>query len=155
MEILQFKDIKVTPDIVQEYVGPTRRQTNALIIDNGSYGCRVGWANSKEPKLLFRNLLAKPRRDRNKKEGPAPVTQIGNELINIEALRFQLRTQFDRNVITHFYVQEQILDYTFKHLGINTAGQVNHPIVMTETLLNPNYSRQRKLTILLFDPQYP
>lgn len=142
MNILQFRDIRVTPDIVQEYSGKTG---NALIIDNGSYGCRVGWETG-DPKLIFRNHLAKPRRDRNKKEGlaPVPATQIGNGIINIEALRFQLRTQFDRNVVTHFHVQEQILDYTFKHLGIDTDGQVAHPIVMTEVLLNPNYSRQRK-----------
>lgn len=147
MNILQFRDLKVTPDIVQEYRGATRNISNALIIDNGSYGCRAGWANGDcDPKLIFRNHLAKPRRDRNKKEGlgPTPATQIGNDIVNIEALRFQLRTQFDRNVVTHFHVQEQILDYIFKNLAIDTAGQVNHPIVMTEVLLNPNYSRQRK-----------
>lgn len=149
MEILQFRDLKVTPDIVHEYTGATRRSNNALIIDNGSYGCRVGWSNG-APKLLFRNLLAKPRRDRTKKEGvlpPVPVTQIGNDIVNIEALRFQLRTQFDRNVITHYHIQEEILDHIFQHMGIDSVGQVNHPIVMTETLLNPNYSRQGKFIL--------
>lgn len=144
MDILQFRDLKVTPDIVHEY--KERNGYTPLIIDNGSFGCRAGWATDHSPRLIFRNQLAKPRRDRNKKEGdaPAPVTQIGNDILNIEALRFQLRTQFDRNIVTHFQVQEQIFDYIFKHLGIDTVGQVNHPIVLTEALLNPNYSRQRK-----------
>ena len=145
MEVLQFRDVKVVPDVVREYTGGLRKSSNALIIDNGSYSCRAGWAASSSP-LVFRNLLAKPRRDRNKKDGPqppAPVTQIGNDIVNIEALRFQLRTQFDRNVVTHYHIQEQIFDYIFKNLGIDTNGQVNHPIVMTEVLLNPNYSRQR------------
>lgn len=56
-------------------------------------------------------------------------------------MRFQLRTQFDKNVVTHFYLQEQIFDYIFSHLGINTQGQVNNPIIITEALVNPNYCR--------------
>lgn len=144
MSTLQFRDARVTPDIVYEYSAANR---TPIIIDNGSYACRAGWATDQSPKLIFRNQLAKPRRDRNKKEGdaPAPVTQIGNDIVNIEALRFQLRTQFDRNVVTHYAVQEQIFDYIFKHMGINTQGQVNHPIVLTEALLNPNYSRNCEL----------
>lgn len=95
--------------------------------------------------MIFRNLIAKPRKDRNKKDEPAnqPPAQIGNELVNIEALRMQLKTQFDRNVVTHFHVQEQIFDYTFKHLGINQEG-VPHPVVCTEAFGNPNCSRACK-----------
>ena len=69
---------------------------------------------------------------------------MGNDITNIEAVRFQLKTQFDRNVVTHFEAQEQVFDYTFAHLGIDTEGCINHPIVMTEAFLNPNYSRHCK-----------
>ena len=41
-------------------------------------------------------------------------------------------------------LQEQIFDYILAHLGVNTEGCVNHPIVMTEPVCNPNYCRQRK-----------
>lgn len=57
-------------------------------------------------------------------------------------MRFQLKTQFDRNVVTHYHNQEQIYDYIFKHLGINNEGSVPHPIVLTECFVNPNYCRQ-------------
>lgn len=73
-----------------------------------------------------------------------PPIQIGNDIINIEAMRFQLKSQFDRNVVTHYHNQEQIFDYIFKHLNIDTDGCVDHPIVITECFANPNYSRQRK-----------
>lgn len=59
--------------------------------------------------------------------------------------RFQLKTQFDKNVVTHFEVQEQVCDYIFSHLGIDSDGCVPHPIVMTEAFVSPNYSRQCKL----------
>lgn len=62
----------------------------------GSYECRVGWATSEEPMMIFRNLIAKPRREKAKKDAEAPLiqpTQIGNDIVNIEAMRYQLRTQ--------------------------------------------------------------
>lgn len=60
----------------------------------------------------------------------------------MEAVRFQLKTPFDRNVVTQFEAMEQIYDYVFTRLGIDTDGKVDHPIVLTEPFLNLNYSRQ-------------
>lgn len=111
----------------------------------GSYNCRVGWATEKEPQLIFKNLIAKPRKERGKKDGEP---QVGNDIANIEAVRFQLKTQFDRNIVTHFEAQEQIFDYTFTHMGIDTEGSVDHPIILTEAFLNPNYSRNCKKIII-------
>ncbi|KAJ7377830.1 Actin- protein 5, partial [Desmophyllum pertusum] len=46
--------------------------------------------------------------------------------------------------------KEQVFDHIFSHLGINTPGSVNHPIVLTEPVCNPNYSRQ-SMSELLFE----
>lgn len=95
--------------------------------------------------------MAKPRKEKTKKDVESsvnPPTQIGNDIINIEAVRFQLRTQFDRNVVTHFQIQEQIFDYIFGHLNIDTDKCISHPIVITECFVNPNYSRQCKFQIV-------
>lgn len=103
--------------------------------------------------LQFRNLIAKPRKERLKKDTievpQTPQLQIGNDIVNIETMRFQLKTQFDRNVVTHFEAQEHLFDYTFTHLGIDTENCVNHPLILTEAFLNPNSSRQCKLLYLL------
>ncbi|XP_063984211.1 actin-related protein 5 [Diachasmimorpha longicaudata] len=147
MDILQLKDVKAVPDIIHVYSDKLKSQSTPLVIDNGSYSCRVGWATESEPQLIFKNLIAKPRKERGKKDGEL---QIGNDIVNIEAVRFQLKTQFDRNVVTHFEAQEQIFDYTFTHMGIDTEGSVNHPIILTEAFLNPNYSRNL-MTELLFE----
>ena len=32
-------------------------------------------------------------------------TQIGNDITNIEVVRWQLKSQFDRDVVTHYDVQ--------------------------------------------------
>lgn len=69
---------------------------NNIHFDIGSYECRVGWASNENPMMMFRNLIAKPRKEKVKKDGELPLiqpTQIGNDIVNIEAMRYQLRTQ--------------------------------------------------------------
>ncbi|XP_058056079.1 actin-related protein 5 [Anopheles bellator] len=153
MDILPIEDLKITPDVVQLYPDPSVGREAVIVIDNGSYNCRAGWMLKDRPALTFRNLLAKPRKDRNKKDVETtlvPVTQIGNDIVNIEAMRLQLRTQFDRNVVTHYNVQEQILDYIFTKLGISSENAVQHRVMMTECLFNPNYCRSL-MSELLFE----
>ncbi|CAK1555752.1 unnamed protein product [Leptosia nina] len=152
-DVLVLKDYKTVPDIVHEYEPTVKFGHIPLVIDNGSYQCRVGWSINDEPHLIFKNLIARPRKDRCKKDSEPPVTppiQIGNDIINIEAVRFQLKTQFDKNVVTHFEVQELVCDYIFSHLGLDSEGCVPHPIVMTEAFVAPNYSRQL-MSELLFE----
>ncbi|XP_058463365.1 actin-related protein 5 [Malaya genurostris] len=143
MSLFDIEDIKVKPDIVCTYPDPDVAPDATIIIDNGSYKCRAGWASKEAPSLSFKNVLAKPRKDRSKKDAEltVPTVQIGNDIANIEAVRFQLRTQFDRNVVTHFHVQEQIFDYLFSKLGIDTERNVPHHVLLTECVANPNYSR--------------
>ncbi|KAH7980771.1 hypothetical protein HPB49_019095 [Dermacentor silvarum] len=76
--------------------------------------------------------------------------QVGNDIANIEAVRWLLKTQFDRNVVTHFDIQEHIFDHIFSHLGIPTENRVDHPIVITEVIGNPSYYRQN-MSELLFE----
>ena len=108
-KLLILKDLKAIPDSVYNYTPKDHKVP--IIFDNGSFQSRVGFANQKKPQLIFRNLVAKPRKDRNKKEvkeepqNVQPMTLIGNDIVNIEAMRFQLRTQFDKNIVTHYYLQ--------------------------------------------------
>lgn len=144
VNIFTFKDDRVLADTLQEYTPNLLNDHVPLVIDNGSYQCRAGWATENNPQIIFKNITAKQR---GKKESEV---QIGNEINNIELVRWTLRTQFDRNLVTLYDVQEQIYDYIFAHLGINTEGKVDHPIVLTEPVCNPNYCRQQ-MSELLFE----
>ncbi|XP_055933658.1 actin-related protein 5-like [Argiope bruennichi] len=135
---------QVKPDPYMVYSENLSKSRMPIIIDNGSYFCKAGWIINEKPPLVFRNIAAKHR---GKKESE---TQVGNDIKNIETVRWLLKTQFDKNVVTQFDVQETILDYIFSHLGIHTSGCVNHPIVMSEAVCNPNYSRQL-MSELLFE----
>jgi actin-related protein 5 len=93
MTTLELKDTKTIPDPIHTYPKNVRNSSTPLVIDNGkciyldivltfnfgtwtlnlfnlssgSYQCRVGWATQKEPLLIFKNLVAKPRKERGKK----------------------------------------------------------------------------------------
>uniref|UniRef100_A0A3P8WW16 Actin-related protein 5 n=1 Tax=Cynoglossus semilaevis TaxID=244447 RepID=A0A3P8WW16_CYNSE len=109
---------------------------------------RAGWAVPEAefqlPQLVFRSVAARSR-------GAARSdTQIGNDIPNLEPLRWLLKSQFDRNVVVNFEIQELIFDHVFTHLGITTEGSVDHPIVLTEAPCNPLHCRQM-MSELLFE----
>ncbi|XP_036333793.1 actin-related protein 5 isoform X1 [Rhagoletis pomonella] len=151
MNIINLVENPTKADIFHSYDNGLEQEV--LVIDNGSFKCRAGWSSSPNPLLEFRNILLKPRRDR-RKEVLEPLankhTQIGNAITNIESVRLNLKTQFDRNVVTHFHNQEQIFDYIFAHLGVNNEENFSHPVLLTEAIGNPNYFRQQ-MNELLFE----
>jgi len=114
-----------------------RTKDTPIVIDNGAWECRVGWAGDQIPKLKYRNVLAKTRREKGKES----ELLVGSDITNIEAVRHALKSPFDRDVVTHYEASEHLLDYAFSHLGIDTPESVLHPIVITETMGQPNASR--------------
>ncbi len=116
-QIFSFQDYKFSPDPIFELPAQCVNPSPApIVIDNGSFQTRAGWAvpaaEFDSPRLLFRSVAARSR-------GAArSETQIGNDIPNLEPLRWLLKSQFDRNVVVNFEIQELIFDYVFTHLGI-------------------------------------
>ncbi|XP_067384319.1 actin-related protein 5 isoform X2 [Channa argus] len=148
-QIFSFQDCKTSPDPVYELPSQGLAPTPIpIVIDNGSFQTRAGWAaptaEFDSPQLQFRSVTARSR-------GAArSETQIGNDIPSLEPLRWLLKSQFDRNVVVNFEIQELIFDYVFTHLGIVSEGSVEHPIVLTEAPCNPLQCRQM-MSELLFE----
>ncbi|XP_005091585.1 actin-related protein 5 [Aplysia californica] len=145
--VFSFKDEKIVPDPFFDYPQNLREERVPLVIDNGTYQCRAGWATQESPSLVFKNIMAKQK---GKKTQNEIETQIGNDITNVEVVKWILRSQFDRNIVTLFDIQEQVFDHIFSHMGINTEGCVDHPVVLTEAACNPTYTRQL-MSELLFE----
>ncbi|XP_027026807.1 actin-related protein 5 isoform X1 [Tachysurus fulvidraco] len=148
-KIFTFHDAKCSPDPVFEVKPECLHPSPVpIVVDNGSFQTRAGWACKGEefslPVLLFKSVAARSR-------GAArSETQVGNDIPNLEPLRWLLKSQFDRNVVVNFEIQELMLDYIFLHLGIGTEGHVDHPLVFTEAPCNPLHCRQM-MSELLFE----
>uniref|UniRef100_A0A5F7ZVL0 Actin-related protein 5 n=2 Tax=Macaca TaxID=9539 RepID=A0A5F7ZVL0_MACMU len=150
--VFPFRDARSAPDPVLE-AGPVAHGLLPvpLVLDNGSFQVRAGWAcpgqdPGPEPRLQFRAVCARGRGGARGGSGP----QVGNALGSLEPLRWMLRSPFDRNVPVNLELQELLLDYSFQHLGVSSQGCVDHPIVLTEAVCNPLYSRQM-MSELLFE----
>ncbi|XP_020654112.3 actin-related protein 5 [Pogona vitticeps] len=151
--VFAFRDVRWDPDPVLEANPAVRVPSPApLVLDNGSFQLRLGWASPDpavpgEPLLRFRALVA---RSRGARGGAGPETQVGNDLGSPEPLRWLLRSPFDRNVPVQMELQELLFDHGFQRLGISSQGCVDHPVVVTEAVCNPLYSRQM-MSELLFE----
>ncbi|XP_056455766.1 actin-related protein 5 [Gadus chalcogrammus] len=148
-QIFTFRDCKTSPDPIYEIPAQCLHPSPVpLVIDNGSFHTRAGWACKGDelgsPRLLFRSVAARSR-------GAArSETQIGNDISSIEPLRWLLKSQFDRNVVVNFEIQELIFDHIFTHMGITSEAKVEHPVVVTEAPCNPLHCRQM-MSELLFE----
>mmetsp|Transcript_25704 Transcript_25704/g.45056 ORF Transcript_25704/g.45056 Transcript_25704/m.45056 type:complete len:686 (-) Transcript_25704:6942-8999(-) len=113
------------------------RHHTPIVIDNGSYNLRAGWAGDSEPLLDFRNAVA-----RQKNSNEEVLHLVGSEIPDVDLQRLSLKSPFERNIVQHFHAQEYILDYVFSALGVKESS-VAHPLFVTEAVSNPNYCRGR------------
>ena len=58
---------------------------------------RVGWSSSDSPDLVFRPVLGRTRKEKGKS---GTELLVANDIANVETVRFNLKTPFDRNVVT-------------------------------------------------------
>mmetsp|Transcript_13179 Transcript_13179/g.25135 ORF Transcript_13179/g.25135 Transcript_13179/m.25135 type:complete len:751 (+) Transcript_13179:207-2459(+) len=123
----------------------------ALVIDNGSYTCRVGWAGEDAPRVNFRSLVSRPRAfskgDVSREYIVGECDQ--NSLKGLDFTRTGFKSPFDMDVVVDFDKQEAILDYAFDRLAVS-GPEVAHPIVLTETVCNPPTTRGN-MTELVFE----
>ncbi|KAF2318812.1 hypothetical protein GH714_010892 [Hevea brasiliensis] len=123
--------------------------TTPIVIDNGASYFRIGWAGETDPRVIFRNIVQRPR---HKATGET-VTIVGDHdpalLKYFDCTRSGPRSAFDSNVVYQFEIMEYILDFGFDRLGAN-GSQIDHPILITECVCNPVQSRC-KMAELLFE----
>ncbi|XP_044462492.1 actin-related protein 5 isoform X1 [Mangifera indica] len=139
------------------FIAKIKRQTDynlfpsstPIVIDNGASYFRIGWAGETEPRVVFRNIVQRPR---HKITGET-VTIVGDHdpalLKYFDCTRSGPRSAFDNDVVYQFEIMEYILDFAFDRLGANGSG-IDHPILITECVCNPVHSRS-KMAELLFE----
>ncbi|XP_027163854.1 actin-related protein 5 isoform X1 [Coffea eugenioides] len=121
--------------------------TIPIVIDNGGSYFRIGWAGEDEPRVIFRNIVQRPR---HKTTGET-VTVVGDHnpalLRYFDCTRSGPRSAFDGNVVYQFEIMEYILDFGFDRLGADQS-QIDHPVLITECACNPIQSRCRMAELL-------
>ncbi|KAL8170538.1 hypothetical protein V2J09_022342 [Rumex salicifolius] len=137
------------------FVSKIQRQTDyslfpsscPIVIDNGGSYFRIGWAGESEPRVIFRNIVQRPRH----KSSGETVTVVGDHdsvlLKYFDCTRSGPRSAFESNVVYQFEIMEYILDFGFDRLGVD-GYVVDHPVLITECPCNPTPSRCRMAELL-------
>ncbi|CAL5322513.1 unnamed protein product [Camellia sinensis] len=130
------------------FISKTQRQSDynlfpsscPIVIDNGASYFRIGWAGETDPRIIFRNIVQRPR---HKVTDGETVTIVGDHdpalMKYFDCTRSGPRSAFDSD----------ILDFGFDRLGANRS-QIDHPVLITECACNPVQSRS-KMAELLFE----
>ncbi|GER34939.1 actin/actin-like family protein [Striga asiatica] len=137
------------------FISKIQRQTDyssfpsshPIVIDNGGSYFRIGWAGENEPRVVFRNIIQRPR---HKITGET-VTVVGDHnpalLKYFDCTRSGPRSAFDGNVVYQFEIMEYILDFGFDRLG---ADQSQSRSKMAELLFETYGVPSVELLILYF-----
>ncbi|KAI1317777.1 Nuclear actin-protein involved in chromatin remodeling [Mortierella claussenii] len=147
--IVTEKQYTPTPDY-SDYNDSFAGSGTALVIDNGSWQCRAGWAVEDRPRLIFDNQIAKFRDRRANMSN----TYVGNDVYADVLARSNSKTAFDGAVMCNPEIMEAVLDYIFVKLGID-AEKIDHPLVMTEPVCVPLYNRNLMSELLFESYQAP
>ena len=123
-----------------------------IIIDIGSGEIKAGFNEQERPKVIFKNHLGEPKykkilRNYHKDNKPEKDIYIGEKCDScISALKI-------RNPVRHgIFINEDdiipIFNHIFTRLKLNSEEIKNHPVLITEPLLNPINNRINLSNIL-------
>lgn len=101
-----------------------------IAIDFGSSEVRAGYTNQSLPSHVFPTRLTRHRDRKINKT----FTFVGNDTNLEQTLRTQSRSPFDGPMITNWDYVEDMMEYTFNHLGVVGHDGISNPILLTEKM---------------------
>lgn len=122
------------------------RENVPIVIDLGSSETRIGMAGQSAPAHVFTSRTAKYR-DRRLNH---TVMESGNDISRDQTARQNSKSPYDGGFLANWDSVEQLLDYSFKLLGVKSKGRVASPVIITEQFCVPKLPR-RTLCELLFE----
>lgn len=115
-----------------------------IAIDFGSSELRAGYTSFLEPSHIFTNKLTRYRDRKLSKT----MTFIGNDVCLDQTVRAQARSPFDGPMITNWDYVEEIMEYTFNHLGVQGENGISNPLLLTERLATVQSQRDNWYQLL-------
>ena len=124
-----------------------------IIIDLGSSEIKAGLSGEEKPSVKFKSYLGEPKFKKVfsplYKNPEMKVQYIGEDCFKNIGLK-KIRHPINHGIITNDQDIMPIFNHIYSKLGINTDERREHPLIITEPLLNP-YSNREKIANSLFD----
>jgi centractin len=125
-----------------------------IIIDIGSGEIKAGFSGEDSPKVVFKNYIGEPKYKKVLSAFNAEDKEINAQYIGEDCDKFMGILKLKHPVKNGKFSNDQdilsIFNYIYSKLGLNTEEIEQHPLLVTEPLLNP-YTNREKIANLLFE----
>jgi centractin len=125
-----------------------------IVIDIGSGEVKAGFSGEEKPKVIFKNYFGEPKYKRVLHSYDNDGNDIREEYIGDDCEKYLGLIKLRYPVNHGVFEKEQDIFSTFNHiyskLGLNSQEIKEHPVLITEPILNPRTNRE-KIAKMLFE----
>lgn len=122
-------------------------ENQALVLDNGSGFCKVGFASDEAPKSSFSSVVGKPRNPSIIIGTEQKDSYVGDEAQMRRGV-LNMSYPISRGIVQNWEDMERVWAHAFNN-ELRTATD-DHPVFITEASLNPKSNRE-KMTQIMFE----
>ncbi|CAF4106100.1 unnamed protein product [Adineta steineri] len=123
-------------------------EISRIVIDNGSSIIRAGFAGDDAPQVILQNVIHRQRHISPQSDTSHSDYFIGNKLFKDRDTSLNCSYPMEHGIVTNWDDMEKIWHHIFvSELRIKPE---EHPVLLTEALLNPLGNRE-KMTQILFE----
>ena len=125
-----------------------------IIIDLGSSDIKAGFSGDEKPSVIFKSYIGESKYNKVfsallKENQKIKLKEVGEDCFKNIGLN-KIRNPIKHGILTNEQDIMLLFNHIYSKLGVGTEEISEHPLLITEPLLNP-YSNREKISNSLFD----